>query len=257
MVVEFECRRCGLVVSFEQYQSDRFCPNDGTLLRLKIVKINPTNSGKEQKPMEIYRADINLDALWFRYMQDLPVQVVDGIEFETVDSWVMARKRAYTEFRKSLSPDALYDVDRVQKIFKDWLLFKNNLSWTTFQRTGYQALENPEGLAKLLRLLQNEKLNVAERVRKGLIGENKVRGIGQGILTALLHTFFDEKYGVWNSRTADTLRILRRPPKTSSDVGTTYLDVNSKLHELSKELDTGLTSIDGFMWFISKRVKFI
>jgi rubredoxin len=31
---EFECRKCGKVVSFEQYKIDRFCPNCGTLLGL-------------------------------------------------------------------------------------------------------------------------------------------------------------------------------------------------------------------------------
>jgi len=29
---EFGCRKCGKVVSFEQYKSDRFCPDCGTLL---------------------------------------------------------------------------------------------------------------------------------------------------------------------------------------------------------------------------------
>ena len=88
-------------------------------------------------------------------------------------------------------------------------------------------------------------------------GKEKVRGIGQGILTALLHTFYDDKYCVWNSRTQETLEILRRPPKTYSDIGKTYKEVNRELHGLAEELSTDLTTIDGFMWFISKHVRFI
>ena len=33
--------------------------------------------------------------------------------------------------------------------------------------------------------------------------------------------------------------------------------VNEKLHEMAQDLNTDLTTIDGFMWFISKHVKFI
>ena len=33
LYAEFECRKCGKVVSIEQYKIDRFCPSCGTLLR--------------------------------------------------------------------------------------------------------------------------------------------------------------------------------------------------------------------------------
>ena len=136
-------------------------------------------------------------------------------------------------------------------------MVRNNLSWSTLQRTGCQALERPDRLAELIILLQDDEMDVGTRVKRGLMGKEKVRGIGQGILTALLHTFFDDKYGVWNSRTQDTLRILRRPPRAHSDIGKTYEAVNTKLHELARELDADLTTIDGFMWFISEHVRFI
>jgi len=257
VVAEFECRKCGMVVSLEQYESDRFCPNCGTFLRPKRLKIDRASARKEKKRIEIYRDHINIDSLWYEYIHLSPIDVGGGVVFKTVDSWILARKQAYTRFREKLSPDKLHDLDRILRDFKDWLLFRNNLSWTTFQRTGYQALKKPERLAELLFLLQNEKLDVGQRVRSGLKGEKKVNGIGQGILTALLHTFHNEKYCVWNSRTKDTLEILRRPPKTHSDIGRTYKEVNSKLHELTEELNTDLTTIDGFMWFISKHVRFL
>lgn len=257
MVTEFQCRRCGRVVSLEKYKSDRFCPNCGTLLRPKRLKIDRVRARQKKERIEIHRDDINIDSLWYEYMHYSPVDVGGGIVFRTVGSWIFARKQAYTEYRKKFSSDKLHDLDRIPKDFKDWLLFKNNLSWTTFQRTGYKALKEPERLAELLCLLQNEKLDIGERIRSGLRGERKVNGIGQGILTALLHTFYNKKYCVWNSRTKDTLEILRRPPKTHSDIGRTYKEVNSKLHELAEELDTDLTTIDGFMWFISKHVRFL
>lgn len=246
-----------MVVSLEKYESDKFCPSCGTLLRPKRLKIDREKAGKKKERIEIHRNDINIDSLWYKYIHRSPIDVGGGVPFKTVDSWISARKQAYAEYSEKLSPDKLHDLDHVLRDFKDWLLFRNNLSWTTFQRTGYQALKQPERLAGLLFLLQNEKMDVGERIRSGLKGEMYVYGIGQGILTALLHTFYNEKYCVWNSRTKDTLNILRRPPKTHSDVGRAYKEVNSKLHELAEELNTDLTTLDGFMWFISKRVRFL
>ncbi len=256
MVVEFECRKCGKVVSNEQYDLDRFCPVCETLLRVRTVNIDLVKAGKKLKRLEIKEGDINLDSLFYKFKEYSPVDVGGGKAFKSVDAWISARKFVYVNFREHFSIEKLLDFDYLKRNFKDWLLFRNNLSWTTLQRTGYKALENPERLAKLIVLLQNEDLDVGVRVRRGLNGAEKVSGIGPGILTGLLHTFFDDKYCVWNTRTKDTLKILRRPPAIYRNIGDNYNAVNDKLHEMAKDLNTDLTTIDGFMWFISKHVKF-
>ena len=123
--------------------------------------------------------------------------------------------------------------------------------------TASNALDHPQKLAKLLFMLQNENIEIDSRIRSGLQGDDKIDGIGQGILTALLHTFDNEKYGVWNSRTTDTLRKLHRPPLPSDDLGESYKRVNRTLTELAEELKSDLTTLDGFMWFISKNYDFL
>ncbi len=257
MVVQFECRKCGKVVSLEQYTKDRFCPDCKTFLKPKRVIINRVKSVKKDKQIEIKQDDINLDTLFFEFKKFNPVYVGDGIVFRSVDAWISAKKGAYENFRKRFSIEKLLDFDYLKRTFKDWLLFRNNLSWTTLQRSGYKTLEDPERLAKLIMLLQNEDLDVGVRVRMGLKGDEKVIGIGPGILTGLLHTFFDDKYCVWNRRTKETLKILRCSPTVYRDIGCNYKAVNNKLHEMAKDLNTDLTTIDGFMWFISKHINFI
>ena len=91
-------------------------------------------------------------------------------------------------------------------------------------------------LANLLLSFRTKNIEIASRIRSALQGANKINGIGQGIATALLHTFNNEKYGVWNSRTVDTLRKLHRPTFPSDDLGETYKRVNNTLNTLAKEL---------------------
>jgi hypothetical protein len=51
--------------------------------------------------------------------------------------------------------------------------------------------------------------------------------------------------------------LLRRKPKQAADVGLRYVLVNQELLHLRNELDTDLTTIDSFMWYVSKIVKVI
>lgn len=120
-----------------------------------------------------------------------------------------------------------------------------------------KALSDLERLWKLLIFVQDEFVDVEVRVRQGLHGAYYCQGIGRNILTALLHTFNPDKYGIWNSRTEDTLKIIRRAPRPILDAGKKYVTINNELTQLGAELDTDLTTIDGFVWFISKRVKIL
>src|SRR4030067_2002730 len=100
--------------------------------------------------------------------------------------------------------------------------------------------------------IQDESLNIAKRVRESLDGAHKCRGIGKNIVTALLHTFYPDKYGVWNNRTDEALKTIRRMPAMTSDAGIHHVAINEKLNALASELKTDLTAIDGFMYFLTK-----
>lgn len=124
------------------------------------------------------------------------------------------------------------------------------------ERAATNAIEHPQSIAKLLITLQNENIEIGKRVGSALQGAVKVTGIGQGIVTALLHTFNNEKYGVWNSRTVDTLKKLHRSTFPSDDFGESYKRVNKILNDIAQETHSDLTTVDGFMWFVSKKYNF-
>lgn len=257
LVVEFDCGKCKNIFPVEQYEVSKFCPNCGTFLRARRTKTNEKRTGTTIEIIDIRPEDINVESLFYEFTHFKNIDVGQGRIFPTVSSWVSARKRAYLEYKEKLAPDKLHDLNQLKKNYRKWLLFKNNFSWTTYQRSGARATETPEKLSTLLFLLQNENVNIEERVTRGIVGKEKVPGIAKGILTSLLHTFNCEKYGVWNSRTKDTLQLLRCPPRRYQEIGAIYKEVNTKLMNLSRELKTDLTTIDGFMWYISKKVRVI
>lgn len=91
-----------------------------------------------------------------------------------------------------------------------------------------------------------------------MIGSLHIKGIGRNIATAVVH-ICDEKdrYGLWNNRTEETLKMLRRAPIPAPTPGETYSRINLELNQLKKELGTNLMILDCLMWYIRERVKII
>lgn len=257
MNIEYWCRKCEKDVGKKQYLKSKFCPDCGTFLEKKERKKVKIINDHPQVPTEIPIEDFELKKSFQNYMKFSPIAPGGGVVFISVDDWIRARKAAYTDFRNQFSIEKLDDLNYLKRTYKNWLQFKNNLSWTTLQRTGYYAFDDLEGLKELIISLQNEKIDVKVRVRRGLTGQKKVIGIGPGILTGLLHTFFNNNYCVWNRRTKETIQILGYPTASHKDVGYAYEEVNQKLHSMANFLNTDLTTLDGYMWYISKYIRFV
>jgi DNA-directed RNA polymerase subunit RPC12/RpoP len=255
---EYECKRCSKVFSIEEYSKSVFCPSCGSHLWPKRIKgIYPRKKETGIELVSLTPDQINVHTLFAEFLQLHDFNCGEGIILDNVPSWITDRRKAYAEFRDKFSQDKLVNWEKLGDDFRQFLYFKNNLSWTTLYRSGLKALSDIERLWKLLTFVQDESVDVEVRVRQGLQGAYYCQGIGRNILTALLHTFNPDKYGVWNSRTEDTLKIIRRTPRPIFDAGKKYQAINNELTQLGAELDTDLTTIDGFMWFISKKVKIL
>jgi DNA-directed RNA polymerase subunit RPC12/RpoP len=250
---EYECRKCIKFFPIEQYEKSVFCPICG--MRLWPPR-KPPGRGPSRPIEQIPPGPgVNVYTLFAEFKRLTDFRCGEGIVQENVPMWIDARLKAYAEFREKLAQNRLISWEQITRDFRDFLYFKKNLSWTTLYRTGLEALSNPERLWKLLTFIQDESVQLPTRVGKALEGEYYVRGIGKNILTALMHTFNPDKYGVWNNRTDDTLNLIDREPKSASDSGAKYVAINNELVRLRDELQTNLTTIDGLMWYVSKRLK--
>jgi hypothetical protein len=104
--------------------------------------------------------------------------------------------------------------------------------------------------------IQDETIPVESRIRDVMRGGKfYVRGIGKNIATGILHTCDrDDMYGVWNRRSEEGLKALRKDVRLKyNDHGLSYSRVNFELNQLKEELNTDLVILDGFMWYASKK----
>jgi DNA-directed RNA polymerase subunit RPC12/RpoP len=258
---EYECRKCGRIYSSKEYLKSIFCSNCGSFLTAKLPsrplpKLPRGRNGRKPftfKPL-LPSEPVNIHTLFAEFNMLPPIPYGGGLVRQSSSLWITERRRAYKAFRDKFSTDKLTSVGQLCEDYKEFLYFRNNLSWTNLHRTGLKALKQPEMLWDLITFIQDESVDIGRRINKGLQGELHIKGIGKNILTALLHTLHPDTYGVWNNRTQATLEILRRSPSVGHDMGLTYIEVNEKLLHLSRELDTDLTTIDGLMWYVSKLV---
>lgn len=258
---EYECPKCKQVYSGTQFSERKFCTKCGMFLQPKYVKtgrgVSQGKRASEIETLEITRDQVNVKTLFEEFMRLKDFSCGEGIIYNDVQTWISERKRAYVEFQIKFRELEMNDLRALHDNFKDFLHFKNNKSWTTLYRSGMKALCRLDSVKRLITFLQNESIPVPERINQSLRGKYHVEGIGIGIITGLLHTLHPAKYGVWNSRTVDTLDIIKRKPILSSNIGHSYLLINDELQLLERELCTDLTTIDGFMWYVSKRIKIL
>ncbi len=204
----------------------------------------------------MFEASERIRRLFQQYLDYNPGYIGGGLYYSSIPKWIADRKQAYSIFSPHFKQDNLKNIENVCDAYERWLLASNNKSWTNLQRMGKYALDQPVKLCKLLGFLQQETVPIEERIQKGLAGKHKVFGIAKGILTGLLHTMYPEKYGVWNNSTINAFKELDIyiPLMYSTKKGRTYARINTVLNGMTSYLDTNLTYVDGFMWYVATRV---
>ncbi len=195
--------------------------------------------------------------LFQQYLDYNPGRIGGGLTYNSIPKWMADREQAYMRFSPPFKQDNLKNMEAVCHAYELWVLAKNNKSWTNLHRRGFEALDQPVKLCKLLSLIQQETVPIEKRVQSGLVGKNKVNGIGKGTLTGLLHTMYPDKYGVWNGSTVEAFEKLTItiPLMQSLKKGQTYTRINVELNKMASRLDTDLTYVDGFMWYVATRRK--
>lgn len=99
--------------------------------------------------------------------------------------------------------------------FKAFLLFENNKHWTGLHRQGGIICSNMRALRNGMASLLDESKDLATRLNQAVDG---VKGMGKGIVTAILFVANPEKHGVWNSSTFPGLSTRPNPTVRPSNM---------------------------------------
>jgi len=241
----------GRVILFDRADPRSSHVRPGDILTVRIVKVSETYLiGKVEE--EIVKPSFSTVQLFEEFKSMKGFGAGEGLFEESVESWMEDRRVAKAFYREMFRPENLQEMTADE--FKTFLYFKNNRAWTQLYRQGLQLTEHMDELKKSIAHLQDESLDVAKRIRDVMRGGHlHLNGFGKNIATGILHVCDEQdRHGVWNNRTEQALKILKRKPPTSTDHGKSYVRINNELLKLKKELDTDLVILDSFMWYVSK-----
>lgn len=132
-----------------------------------------------------------------------------------------------------------------QEDLERFLHFRNNHHWTSLDRQIKNLISDLGTLRKALIYVTNETIPIDQRIDN----MPKVKGLGLDILTPILMMSDEEKYGVWNSKTDKFFTDFNLIPTRNKSVGKFYEEVNSVLHQFSKDLNIGLWELDALFHY--------
>jgi len=147
----------------------------------------------------------------------------------------------------------MFSSNNIKKItenkFREFLIYENNLHWTSLQRQGSNLCKDMKQLRDTLYLLLDETVPITDRVTR----VEKTTYMGKAIITAVLQVAYPEKYGIWNETSEGAMKILEIfPKKNKNDFGTWYKIINEKLNEISNKLRIDLWTLDTLLYLWPK-----
>lgn len=140
--------------------------------------------------------------------------------------------------------------------FKSFLLIKNNKHWDGIHRQGNMITKDMEKLKNALKILLNENKPLEERLNYLFPknGQNYIKGLGRAVVTPILLVAYPDKYGVYNRRSSDGLKIIGMAPNFNrgSTFAEKYLEFNRVLKNLADKYELSFYELDNVWWKITQ-----
>ena len=157
-----------------------------------------------------------------------------------------ARDEVLARYSPAFQPDIIGTID--EDVLRSFLYFENNRHWSGLNRQVNRVCGDMPTTRAALTHLVDETRPIAERMQP----VTDIKGMGKGIITAILHVAYPDKYGVWNNTSHDGLVDLGLLPQTprGASFGERYAAVNEVLLQLADALDVDLWTLDTVWWFL-------
>lgn len=165
---------------------------------------------------------------------------------------INSKEKVLSRFQPILAnTNALTESD-----FRDFLSFKHNCHWTGLERPTKHTCDDMPRLRAGLERLFDETISITDRI-DSLVdkGEYSVRGLGPGILSALLLIRYPNKYSVWNGKSEGAMHHLKIWPKFNRGIskGERYRILNDICLQVSEKTKVDLWTLDG-LWHVANEL---
>jgi len=256
----------GRIILFDEADPNSVTIKVGDIFDIKIIRsesnfiiarkfirgseVSPTGPDPPDEPVSPIK---DVKELFCEFQKYSNFVAGEGIHEKSIETWMKERRQAKEYYMEKFSSENIDEL--TEDDLKSFLYFKNNRAWTMLYRQGGWLIKNFQESKRNISHLQDENEAIETRINNVMLGGKLwTRGFGKNITTGILHTCDSrDKYGVWNNRVEDCLKILNKPIKIHyKDFGLSYNRINSVLNKLKQELNTDLVMLDGFMWYVSK-----
>ena len=133
-----------------------------------------------------------------------------------------------------------------EEVLRSFLYFENNKHWTGLNRQVNRVCANMDATRAALTSLVDEDKPLETRMNPAVA----IKGLGKGIITAILHVAYPDHYGVWNNTSEAALVELGLMPSISrgASFGARYEAINDVLRKVANALEVDLWTLDALWW---------
>ncbi|WP_206238134.1 endonuclease NucS domain-containing protein [Novosphingobium terrae] len=164
---------------------------------------------------------------------------------QEVEKIVLARNEVLARFQPLLRPEAIPHLSKEE--IKPFFYFENNKHWSGLFRQVNRICGDMTAFREALMVLVDETQPIATRVDEAVF---RIKGLGKGIVTALLQVAYPDNYGVWNNISEGgliTTGLMPTFPRGTS-FGAKYAQINEILKRLGHDLNLDLWTLDALWW---------
>ncbi len=175
------------------------------------------------------------------------IHMKSGDYVTDVDPTIDERAAVLNRFQPVL---ARANLDRLTETdFRTFLMFRHNRHWTGLERQGSRICRDMPTLRQALAILQDESRPIDDRYDYVM---DHIKGMGRAITTAVLLVLFPTKYGVWNRKSEEGMKIVDLWPSRirGESEGSRYARINDILLALSASLDVDLWTLDAIWHYL-------
>ncbi len=170
------------------------------------------------------------------------VAKVDGEIREIID----ARDEVLARYSPMFQSQEINQIS--EDALRSFLYFENNKHWTGLNRQVNRVSADMDATRAALASLVDESEPLETRMEPAA----SIKGLGKGIITAILHVAYPNRYGVWNNTSDAALVELGLMPAIARGAafGQRYAAINRVLVKVAAALDVDLWTLDALWWLL-------